>query len=206
MTGIFAPFARLARDVRGSSMIEFALVAPIFFMFLFGIFDVAYAGYTRSVLEGAMEAAARNSGLEAGATSTSAIDSYVRNAVNGVNGGATVTFERLNYRDFSDVGTPEDFTDANGNAAYDANECFTDANANGVWDSDVGATGLGGADDVVAYTATVEYDSIFPAWKLLNLHNKNNYFQARQELVTTTVLRNQPFANQSARPTTLVCP
>lgn len=205
MIGLAKLLAHLKRDEKGATIVEFAIVGPIFFMFIFGIFDIGYAAYNHAVLEGAVQNAGRYAGLQSGAGSQAAIDAEVTARVHDVNKNAKLTFQRKNYENFSDVGRPEDFIDANGNGRYDAGECFTDINANSVWDSDVGASGLGGADDVVVYTATASYDSLFPLWSLLNAHNKNNYFQKKREFTATTILRNQPFSSQASRPTKSVC-
>lgn len=206
MSALFAFAKRLGRDERGATMIEFAIIGPIFFMFIFGIFDIGYAAYNHAILEGAVQFAGRTSSLQSGSTSQNDLDDLVRDRVRDVNNGVTVTFQRKNYENFDKVGVAEDFVDANGNAKYDSTECFTDANGNDSWDADGGASGLGGADDVVVYTATATYDSMFPLWSMLNWHNKNNYFQKKKEFTASTILRNQPFGSQAARPTKTVCP
>jgi len=67
----FRPFAgRLQRDREGISTIEFTLVAPVFLMLIMGIFDVGQMGYGLSVLNGAVQKAARDSSLETANTET----------------------------------------------------------------------------------------------------------------------------------------
>lgn len=206
MSALFAFATRLMRAEDGATMIEFAVIGPIFFMFIFGIFDVGYAAYNHSILEGAVQYAGRTSSLQSGTTSQNDLDDLVRARLRDVNNGAVVTFQRKNYENFDKVGIAEDFVDANGNAKYDSTECFTDGNGNNIWDADGGASGLGGADDVVVYIATATYDSPFPLWSLLNAHYKNNYFQKKKEFTASTILRNQPFGSQAARVTKSVCP
>lgn len=206
MSALLAFARRLGRAEDGSTMVEFAVIGPIFLMFVFGIFDIGYAAYNHAVLEGAVQYAGRTSSLQSGSTSQNSLDDIVRARVADVNNGATLTFQRKNYENFDKVGIAEDFVDANNNGKYDSTECFTDANGNKVWDADGGASGLGGADDVVLYTVTQTYDSMFPLWSLLNWQNKNSYFQKKKEFTASTILRNQPFGSQAARPTTSVCP
>jgi Flp pilus assembly protein TadG len=185
------PSSRLARDESGVTVIEFAIVAPVMLLMLMGFFDLAHTEYARSVLQGAMQMAARNSTLESGLTSQAAIDSYVTNQVKSVVGtGATFTSTRLSYSDFSSVGKPENYTDSNGNGQYDVGECFEDVNGNGQWDSDLGKSGQGGADDAVLYTMTVSYKRMFPMATMVG-------WPARQTIVASTVLRNQPYSGQS---------
>jgi Flp pilus assembly protein TadG len=206
MSALIAFARRLRRADEGSTMIEFAMIGPIFFIFIFGIFDLGYAAYNHAILEGAVQSAGRNAGLQSSPTAQAALDATVAARIADVNKVAVLSFDRKNYENFDIVGTPEDFVDANGNAKYDSTECFTDVNGNNKWDADSGATGLGGADDVVVYTVTEKFDSMFPLWSLLNMQNKNNYFQKERQLTATTILRNQPFGSQAARPAKSVCP
>jgi hypothetical protein len=105
----------------------------------------------------------------------------------------------VNYKSFNDVGRPEDFEDKNDNDLYDDDECFWDENDSGAWEDDVGKNGIGGAKDVAVYTATIEYDRVFPLWKLIGLSEKNT-------VSASTALRNQPYGPQAARTRKKICP
>lgn len=184
------PVASLTRDNRGVTAVEFALIAPALLMVLLGVFDTAYNLYTAAVLDGAAQKAARDSTIEGAETKGLAIDERVVAAVHNVMPAAAVTFDRRAYRDYSDVGRPEDYTDIDKNGTCDKGEPFEDANGNGVWDSDRGADSMGGARDAVLYTITVSYPRVFPLTHLLGL----------PETVTSqtqTVLRNQPYGLQN---------
>ena len=50
---------RLRRDTRGSTIVEFAIIAPSFMILLMGVFDLGQAVYLRAVMNGAMQEAAR---------------------------------------------------------------------------------------------------------------------------------------------------
>ena len=189
----------LAADSRGAALVEFALIIPVVLMLLLGTMEFGLNVYMRSVLEGAMQQAARNSGLQSSQTSQATIDTFVTDRVQAILPSATVTFTRQNYQNFSNVNKPEDFTDTNGNNVHDATECFQDANGNNTWDSDLGRTGVGGANDVVEYTATVNYASFIPGAASLHLSPTTT-------IKATTMLRNQPFANQPSWNTVQVCP
>ncbi len=188
---------RLGLDTRGATAVEFALILPVLLTLVLGSFDLGLAQYLRSVLEGAMQQAGRNSSLQSGGTSQSQIDALVRAQVQSVFPGATVEFARSNYSNFSDVSAPEDFTDSNANGRYDSGECFVDLNDNRRWDSDRSKSGLGGANDVVLYTATVTYTSTMPvaAFGLSPV----------QRLTSSTTLRNQPFSSQTSRTAVQIC-
>jgi len=190
---------RLARNLRGATATEFALIAPVFLLLLFGIFDIGHSIYVQSVLQGAVQQAGRNSGLESGETNRTAIDNFVEAQINPVAPQASYSFTRSNYSTFSDVGRPEDFVDANDNGSYDNGECFTDENGNGQWDDDVGAAGLGGADDVVLYTVKLTYPHLFPLWALIGLSRTST-------ASASTTLRNQPFGTQDVRQKEQICP
>lgn len=189
--------ARLRCNEHGAYMLELALIMPAFLMLVMGIFDIGFQMYAKSVLAGAVEQASRAATLEANNLSQSNLDGDVVAAVGDVASYATLSFQRTNYRNFSDVAQPENFTDGNGNGVRDAGECFEDANGSGSWDADRGGQGQGGADDVVIYRVTMSYDRIFPLWQFLD--------ESQQEdIVVTTVLRNQPFSNQN-NTTQVVC-
>lgn len=195
MTRRFIDLARRLRGhQRGTAITEFALTAPLFLLLLMGIFDYSWQFYARQVLQGAVAKAARDSTLEGNAANQAVLDEKVRTAVKNVFGKATVTFTRQTYDSFDAVGKPEPFKDKNGNNQYDAGECFEDINANGSWDADRGRAGNGGADDVVLYTASMEFNRILPVWQMLGQPQKTILKQS-------TVLRNQPYnAGTNANP------
>lgn len=191
---------RLARDTRGATLPEFAVVLPTFLVLLFGIFDVGQTIYAQSVLQGAMQDAGRDAGLESGPNQLEQIDQYIKDQTQPiVFGNPRYTLKRVNYKSFSDIGRPEDFEDKNANGTYDDGECFWDENDSGEWEGDLGKGGVGGAKDVVVYTATVEYDRVFPLWKLLGLPDTTT-------ISASTSLRNQPYGPQAARNKKKICP
>jgi TadE-like protein len=189
---------RLLCDARGTSTVEFALIAPALLMTLAGLFEYSHNIYTRTMLEGAIQKAARNSTIEGAANHQSQIDSNVTRVVRRIVPRANVAFSRKAYADFSDVGRPEDFTDTNDDGACNAGEPFEDVNGNGAWDEDRGSAGLGGARDAVLYEVTVTYESYFPVAQFLGL-DPSNVTKA------STVLRNQPYEGQMAAVTMENC-
>ncbi len=181
-----ALIGRLRRDARGVAAVEFALVSPLFLLATMGLFDLTYQYYAKSVLEGVVEQAARDATLEGYAEDQSKLDAFVTGEVQSVWKGADIKITRSAYLSFAEVSAPEDFTDANGNNKYDLGECFIDANGNGIWDNNRGRNGNGGADDVVALTAEMSLERVFPAWKMLGQPQVS-------KIVAVTVLRNQPY-------------
>ena len=182
----------------GASAVEFALIAPVFLMMMMQIFNLGQMVYGKVLLAGATEQAARSSALET--ADTAAADAIVSGIVKKVLAGATVTSTRKSYNDLDDLGRAERWNDANANGTCDANETYVDENRSGAWESDAGASGNGGAGDVVLYTVTVAYNPLFTvpfapgSWR-------------RTTLGSVAVRKNQPFANQtSAGSTAGVCP
>jgi len=184
---------QLQMDCAGVAAVEFATVAPVLLVLLMGSLDAGHTLYTRSVLSGAVEAAARSSALETG--NTAQADSMVNEMVSPIAPGMRLTTSRLSYFDFSDIGRPERWTDSNGNDTCDDGEVYIDENRSGGWDEDVGTIGNGGANDVVVYEVRITYDPVFavpflPASWL------------ERSASATAVRKNQPFALQRAYSTT----
>ncbi len=190
--------AHLARDSRGVTAVEFALVAPVLLLLLMGVYDLSYQLYIDTVLDGAMHKAGRNSTIEGAAGSTTAIDNTVKDVVKQVVPNATFTFTRKSYSSFTNIGRPEDFVDVNTNGACDNGESYTDTNLNLTWDADRGKNGQGGARDAVLYEVAVAYNRPFPMAGLAG-------FTKTVTLRSETVLRNQPYNIQMGIPTTRTC-
>lgn len=189
----------LAADRAGAALVEFALIMPVLLLISLGSLEFGLNIYMRSVLEGAMLEAGRNSSLQTGSSNQTAIDQAVTKAVKNIIPNATVTFERDNYPSYSKLNKPEDFTDTNGNGRYDSGECFQDVNNNNTWDSDLGRDGLGGANDIVEYVATVRYPTFVPVGQQLGLATTTT-------VTAKTVLKNQPFATQPGWGARQICP
>ena len=186
---------RLRRDEEGGTLVEFAIIAPVFLMLLMGLFDFGHITYVRSILNGAMQKAARDSALENAAIAgkTDVIDNQLRASIRNLSNSIKnddIKIERVSYFSFDDVNRPEAFTDSNGDSKCNNNEVFEDENANGVWDSDIGEDGLGGARDVVVYNVAVTYDRLFPLYRMLGTSQSIT-------LSSSTVLQNQPYAQQA---------
>ena len=180
---------RLRRDAAGVTIVEFALVAPVFLLMLMGMLDAAQMVYGKSLLNGAVEAAARSSSLEAG--DTSAADALVNARIKSVLPGVTVTSERVSYFDFADIGRAEQWNDADANGACNDGEAYTDENGSGNWDREIGVSGNGGANDVVIYTVTARYAPVFKIPYMPAMWNE-------RVLTSTAVRKNQPYATQEA--------
>jgi len=200
----FTFFPRLIADETGAYVIEFAVVMPAFLILSMGALDLGHQLYTKSVLEGTVQKAARDSSLESAAAVVAAdgtittvqqdtIDTKLKAAVKLIQPGATVTVTRQNFKDFTTAKTPrkESFTDTNGNSTCDNNEQYVDSNRSSAWDTDSGTSGQGDAKDVTIYTATMTYKRMFPVSGLIGM-NPDVTMSAK------TVLANQPYSEQTA--------
>lgn len=193
----FATLRRLLGDRSGVTLVEFAFVGPVLIMMIMGLFDLAHTQYSRSVLHGAVQKAGRDLTLESAGSSEALIDARVRDQVATVMpSGAEIRFEKLAHADFADIGEPEiilgddpEGQPGHGVCESSKNERYVDANNNGRWDADRGKIGLGGARDAVLYTVVVTYPRMFPMYTLVGMP-RNVTIEA------STVLRNQPFAEQ----------
>lgn len=193
-----SPLARLRKEESGSTIIEFAMLAPTMLVLIMGAMDLSYRAYVTSVLEGEMQKAARDSGTEGvNAAKLNAIEARVKTQVGRIVRNATFTQLRKNYSSY--LGTkPERFTDSNSNGVRDAGECFDDANGNSQWDADPGNDGQGSAKDVVVYTMGVSYPRLFPMYGLLGWSQTEN-------ITVRTYLRNQPYGTQVIPSTRTIC-
>ncbi len=168
---------------------------------LMGALDTAHTLYMQSVLQGAVQKAARDGTLEqaagTGTTQRDALDAVVKSQLGTLNKTATVTITRRFYRTFSKAAAAqaETFVDSAVGSTFRDNKCnngeaFTDANNNGVFDRDGGdSIDHAGARDNVVYTVVVSYPRMFPIDKLIN-------GKGTTTLTATTVLANQPFGDQ----------
>lgn len=183
------PLVQLLRNQSGVTMIEFALTAPVFLLMLMGLLDIGQMVYGKSLLHGAVEAAARSSSLETGDTATA--DAMVADRIAQVLPGVVIESTRTSYYDFADIGRAEQWNDADGSGACNDGEAYTDENGNGTWDNDIGVSGNGGANDVVLYTIVATYTPLFKvpfipqAWE-------------QRSIEAAAIRKNQPFANQSS--------
>ena len=190
-------YPSLRADDRGTTVLEFALIAPVMLTMLLGFFELGHQMYTTAILRGAVEAAGRSSSLADGPLNAATIDQKVTNQVKNVAHHATLTFDRRFYSDYTHVAKPERYTDANSNGRWDSGECLEDVNGNNSWDADPSRSGSGGAEDVIFYTVKVTYSRLIPIGGLIGIGNN-------VEIKAGTLLKNQPFAEHQ-KPTVATC-
>lgn len=185
--------AALLADRRGANAVEFALIAPVLFALLLGLLEFALFMTARLTLESAVAEAARFgvTGSSLGAsTREEAIRSVLERRAGSLLEPARVRMDTKVYPDFSSIGQPEPWVDANANGVYDPGERYTDVNGNGRWDTDMGRDGLGGANAVVLYRARYDWRFLTPLVRALFPPD------GTVELVATMAVRNEPFPEE----------
>lgn len=201
MTHAKSAITALTSDSEGATIVEFAFVAPVLILLVMGTLDIGHAIYTRSVLEGEIQKAARASTMETAsmAVQQAQIDADVAAIVRKIAGtDAQLQFERKAYGTYKSARRKaEEYVDTNNNGECDAGESFEDSNGDGIWSDDAGIAGQGNARDVQQYTVTVRYDRKFPTSALLG-------WSEGETLIVRSVLRNQPF-NDAAPPAVGTC-
>ncbi|MFM9898224.1 TadE/TadG family type IV pilus assembly protein [Sphingorhabdus sp.] len=195
------------KDELGASILEFALIAPVAMLLIFGTMDIGHSYFVRATLDGAMQNMGRSSSLESAAILAQqvVIDLRVKEAVLALAPTATITTNRSYYKTFSEAASARAEivieNPATANFRCDVGESFWDINGNKTWDSDGGAKGQGGARDVVVITYKVTYPRLFPLAKLMGL-------PANVELESNSILANQPYGEQATNglPVQINCP
>jgi hypothetical protein len=198
LTKLHRPVLKLLKNSEGTSIVKFAVISPVMFTLLFGGFDFGHTLYMQSVLQGAINKAARDSALETGTVAEvqAAVDQTVIDQVTAVHRTAEFdndSFSRSYFRTFTDAAFPESevWDDTNSNGECDNDENYIDENNNSDFDADGIADGQGYTRDAVKYSATISYDRLFPLAGLLGVSN-------RVELTASTVIANQPYGQKAA--------
>ena len=179
---------RIRRNEDGAAVMEFGLIAVVFITMLIGMFDIGQAAYAQSILNGAVQEAARSSSLET--SNTAQADARVLQLMRNVAPGAQIASTRKSYYDFADINRAEKWNDVDFDGTCSPGESYTDENGNGQWDDDVASTGNGGAGDVVVYTVVLTYEPLFPI----------PFYDGSDSLRTLSAMaikKNQPFADQA---------
>jgi Flp pilus assembly pilin Flp len=184
-----APFrTRIARDQRGATIVEFAIILPVLCMLLLGIFDLGYRSYAASVLQGALHEAARMATV--GGVSQTQIDARVRTRLSNFANRSTVTTSTTSYYDFAGVRQAEKVVgDTVPLNVYNPGDCFEDSNGDNAYSLDRGRGGGGNADDIVRYQVSMTFPRIVPLGQLLG-------WSPTETISAETVLRNQPYAGR----------
>ena len=179
---------RFARNNEGAAALEFALVLPPLCLILVGMFEMSMLMFTQASMEGALREAARfgmtGSVSDPAARQTQILDIINKDTFNMLT-SPTISF--MIYNSFNNVGSPEPWTDSNGNGKWDSGESYTDVNSNAKWDADQGKAGVGASAQIVQYTVQYDWHVITPFMAPIFGNGGKVHLKA------SVVMRNEPW-------------
>lgn len=150
-------FRSIRRCESGVEAIEFAMVSPIVLLLILGTVELGFAFAAQHLMESGMYDASRlgrTGHIAEDTTQEETIIATLGNRAGLMLDMDNVVLTSIAYDEFTEIGLPEPFTDANGNGIRDDGENYEDLNGNGEWDEDRGVVGYGAASQIVVYTAT----------------------------------------------------
>ena len=189
---MFYRLKKLINNKRGSTAVEFAIIAPVLFSLIIVTIDLNLVMFAQGIMENAAFKSARTGKtgyIEAGKTQEETIMELLNDkiAIGGLFDSNLLTVTTKSYAEFSNVGEHEPYIDANGNGIHDVGENYTDVNGNGQYDEDMGAAGFGNTSEVVVYTITYPWQLFTPfAGTVLGNEGVVN-------ISSRIVLQNEPF-------------
>lgn len=163
--------ARLSsfRNEKGATIIEFAILGPIFLLMIVAMMEIGIMMVIQNSLDAAAREASRvgitGSEVLTSAEREEAIRTRVLEVVDRLSGGIAkeqnITITVRAYDELASLGQPEPFQDTNGNGQYDVGEFFTDVNGNDAYDTDQGVSdSFGLSGQAVDYQINYRWDSI----------------------------------------------
>jgi len=180
------------RNESGVTAVEFAFIAPVLFMLMFGIIEFSLYMFATSVLESAVTMSSRlgKTGFDDEDTSGISREAMIHDLVEEKSAGLldpdNLVITTLVYSSFDNIGQPEPHSDLNSNGIIETGE-YTDINLNGQYDEDMGAAGLGGPDEVVVYRVQYPWHVTTPMI--------GRFFSSTGDVMITTsiVVKNEPW-------------
>ena len=175
---------------RGATAVEFAMIAPFYFMLIIGTMESAMVMFAQHVLECAASNASRTGKtgyIGAAQTQAETVKGTVDKLASFLMESSKITIVAKAYKSLSAIGSGEAFVDANANGKWDVGENYTDSNSNGQYDSDIGASGYGGSGDVVVYTITYPWPIMTPV--MAQILGKDGIWKQQSRVV----VKNKPY-------------
>jgi hypothetical protein len=190
----------LLHDAKGAVLMEFGLLIIPLSIVLLGVLDMGFAMYLRSTMQGAVNdvsrmAVVQNPNFTGTGTIEERISAAIRDRLSGLASEAEWDVDVESFDEFSSVGAPEKILhDENDNGEIDDGDCWLDLQENGAYDEAPSRGGIGSADDIAIYTASLSMPRILPMAELIGM--APNY-----DIQVRSAVRNQPYANQPVPPT-----
>src|SRR5687768_14884101 len=135
---VFKKRMRILGCENGASAIEFALVAPALMLLVMGTLEMGLVVTAQVIMETATYSASRlgkTGYVDEDATQEETIRAEVARFGRLMMDPAHIEVTSASYGGFDKIGEPEPSTDSNGNGVIEAGE-FTDVNGNGAYDQD----------------------------------------------------------------------
>lgn len=183
---------RFSRDERGVTALEFAFVAPVLLLFIFGILEFAMVFFAANTLESAVNNASRTGKtgyVENGISREQTLLNEITARASGLLDPEEISLTTTTYEDYDQIGQGEPYTDSNSNGMRDDGETFTDSNRNGRWDATLGEQGLGEAGEVVVYQISYPWRLMTPL--IGNIIGTDGVLT----LSTRVVVKNEPYSD-----------
>ncbi len=180
----------------GATAIEFALIAPIFFLIVLGLMEVGLFMYTSVAVESIVARSGREASignLVGGAGSRSdQVQEMIRQSTRQLIGGqmTQVNARVLDVEQnngYSGGQEPDLCFDPYGVGVPFCNGQFEDANGNGQYDADTTANNAGNAEEVVEITVRLPWRANFPMVR--DLFGPDGFAVIR----ASTIVKNEPF-------------
>ena len=180
---------RFANCEHGITAMEFAIIAPVMLLLLFGIIEFSFIMLVTNVLESATAISSRLGSTGYTADGTSREDTIMQSIA--AHAGelidtTKITISSKYYSQFNQIDQPEPWTDTNHNGIPDPGE-WIDVNGNGVYDTDMGIAGYGGPNDIVVYTVSYPWTIMTPI--MSNIIGTNGVYT----ITTSAVVKNEPY-------------
>lgn len=181
---------RLWRAEDGVSAIEFAIIAPVLLLLMFGIVEFATIMLLANIMENATSISSRL-GKTGYVVSGKSREDTIRDSVIARAGGlidpSQLAITSKYYEQFDEIGDAEPWNDANHNGIAEAGE-YNDINGNGQWDADMGLAGYGNAEDIVVYTIRYPWRVMTPIMRELIADGNGDF-----PVTAHAVVKNEPY-------------
>lgn len=158
---------RILRERSGATATEFAILAPVLFLAVIGIIELAVLLTVQVFLEGSVREASRF-GITGYAPPGVTRDEQIRNQIAHYTIGL-VDMTHVNiiprvYPAFNQITRPEPCFRYQSNDTCDTSDprYWVDVNGNGVWDQGNGTSGSGAAGDIVLYQVFYRHHMMTP--------------------------------------------
>ncbi len=181
---------RLWRANDGVSAIEFAVVAPVLLLLIFGIVEFATIMLVANIMENATSISSRlgKTGYAAdGKSRSDTIRDSVITRAGGLIDPTKLSITSKYYEQFDQIGDAEPWNDTNHNGIAEAGE-YNDINGNGQYDADMGLAGYGNAEDIVVYTILYPWGVMTPIMREI-IGNAQGEFP----ITARAVVKNEPY-------------